>query len=347
MVIACASAAFLFAAPDARADGDSARKHFEAGRRLRDAGDCARAIAEFDKSISAERSIGAYYNLGYCHEQLSHRQEAHDAYVNARQLASVKKDDRLREISGALAALMETPHIRLVLPQPLPAGTEIRVDDQLVLPAFYAAETVVFTTPAKTHTVIVTAPGYEERRETVDVKQVKPIELRRPAPKAAPPPERTPVPVSAPVDGSPKTDDGSWTWQHWAGLGLGAVGVGLFTFGSVKFISYRIDEANYGERHDQADACAKVPNTTRCADPVLEDRRRKARAEYTSVETEGRDQAPVMAGAVIAGALMIGGGILLYLTAPKSAAASSPARGWRFAPVVGADIRGATFGGTF
>jgi len=341
IVIACAAAALLLGANDARADGETARKHFDAGRKLRDQGDCVRALAEFDKSLAAEPSIGAYYNLGYCHEQLSHRQEAHEAYRSAQQLASAKSDDRLREISGALAALLETPHIRLVLPQPLPPGTEIRVDDQLVPTTIYSAETVVFTTGAKTHTVLVTAPGYEARREHVGTKQVKPIELR-PAATSEPP-----APAAPPAAPPPKSEGGGLTWQHWTGLGVGAIGVGLFTVGSAMFISYRIKEATYYERHDQADACEKlVPGTDPCKDPELDARRKTAKAEYNAVEQDGRDRAPIMAGTVIAGALMIGGGILLYLTAPKSTAAE-PRRGLTVVPILGAGLRGAAVGGTF
>ena len=341
IAIACAAAALVFVATDARADSETARKHFDAGRKLRDQGDCAHAIAEFDRSLAAERSIGAYYNLGYCHEQLSRRQEAHEAYKNAQQLASTRKDDRLREISGALAALLETPHIRLVLPQPLPEGIEIRVDGELVPARFHSAETVVFTTGAKSHSVVVTAPGYEERRELVAIKEVRPIELRpasaREVSTPAPPPA---VPPS-------KADDGGLTWQHWTGLGVGAVGVGLFTVGSVMFISYRIDEASYAERHDQADACEKlVPGTDPCKDPELDARRKTAKAEYNAIERDGRDRAPIMAGTAIAGALMIGGGILLYLTAPKSTPAE-PRRGLSIVPILGAGLRGAAVSGSF
>lgn len=342
VAITCAAAALVFAAGDARADDNAARQHFEAGKKLRDEGDCTRAIPEFDRSVAAEKSIGAYYNLGYCHEQLAHRQEAYEAYKNAQQLASQKKDDRLREISGALAALLETPHIRLVLPQPLPPGIEIRVDDLLVPPSVYSAETVIFTKGTKTHTVHVAAPGHEERREVVETKQVKPIELRRAVVKDAPPPP--------PVVPPPKTEtEGGWTWQHWTGLGVAAVGVGLFTIGSVMFISYRIEEPSLLRKYNAAAACTPkaAGSTTICDDAAAEKLRQDLKQQYNDTEQTAQDQTPIMVATAIGGALMIGGGLLLYLTAPKSTAASEPLKGLRVAPMIGGTVQGAALGGTF
>jgi tetratricopeptide (TPR) repeat protein len=336
IVLGCTLSALLFAAVDARADADAARLHFEAGKKLRDEGDCTRAILEFDKSVAADKSIGGYYNLGFCHEQLSHRQEAYEAYKLARQLASTKKDDRLREISGALASLLETPHVRLVLPQPLPAGIQIRIDGELVPPSFYSAETVVFTTSATTHAVIVTAPGYEERREAIETKQVRPIELRRPiakplAPELAPP---------------PKVESRGWTWQHWSGLAVGAVGIGLFTVGSIMFVSYRIDENNLLERYETANTCPKNPGTSICQAQVAESQRVSLRKQYNDNEQSARDRTPLMLGTAIGGALMIGGGLVLYLTAPKAEAPSRTGTRVQILPVVGT-MTGAGVTGTF
>jgi tetratricopeptide (TPR) repeat protein len=322
-------------------DADSARRHFEAGKKLRDEGDCVRAIPEFDRSIAADKSIGGYYNLGYCHEQLGHRQEAYEAYKQAQQLASAKKDDRLREISGALASLLETPHIRLVLPQPLPEGIQITVDDHLVPSNLYSAETVIFTKNVKSHNVSVSAPGYEERRETVDTKQVKPIELRHASAKTA-------EPLPPPPPPPPKTEDGGWPWQRWTGLGIATVGVGLLTTGSVMYLSYRIDESDLSDRVTTASACAKrQAGEPHCANAIEEQRRLDARRANNENEQDARDRAPLMATLAIAGGAMIGGGLLLFLTAPKSNAPKSITTGLRVLPLVGPTTQGAALTGMF
>lgn len=331
VVLGCFLFVLASTATPAWAQSDVARQHFEAGKKLRDDGDCARAIPEFEASLAADTSIGGLYNLGYCYEQLGRRQRAYGAYKEGQQLASVKKDDRLREISGALAALLETPHIRLVLPQPLPDALEIRVDGELIPATFYSAETVVFTRDARTHTVTVSAPGYEERREVVETKRVKPIELR--AATAATPAPPTPTP----------TESAGWTWQQWSGIGVSAVGVGLLTVGSVMFISYALEENRLYSRYDAAGACARPP-PSRCT-PSDRAERASLRRQYNDNEAKAQDNAPVMIGTAIGGALLIGGGILLVLTAPKAPSAKTGQL--RVAPVLGTTTQGAALTGTF
>lgn len=333
-VLSCAAALLVSSSAVARNDTDTARQHFEAGKKLRDDGDCTRAIPEFEKSIAAEKSVGGYYNLGFCHEQLGHRQLAYEAYKNAQQLASARKDDRLREISGAIASLLERPHIRLVLPQPLPEGIQITVDGQLVPENFYQAETVVFTNDDSTHLVVVTAPGYEERRETVETKQVKPIELRKPSPTqlmTSPPPVRVESP--------------SWTWQHWAGLGAIAGGAGLFTVGTVMFLQYQSREAKLRRLFEAANTCDAdgVPG----CEPEEARRRLDLKDEYEANEARAEENAPIMLGTVIGGALMMAGGVFLFVTAPKETAAS-PAKGQtRVAPMLGTSRQGLVIEGVF
>jgi len=333
-VFSCVVALLMGSSSVAHGDTNTARRHFEAGKKLRDEGDCARAISEFEKSIEAEKSVGGYYNLGFCHEQLGRRQEAYEAYKSAQQLASAKKDDRLREISGAIASLLERPHIRLVLPQPLPDGIQITVDDKLVPERFYQAETVIFTNDAATHVVVVTAPGYEKRREVVETKQVKPIELRRPTPTRLAP---SPPPV--------RVEKPSWTWQHWTGLGSMVVGAGLFTVGTVMFVQYRSKEAKLRREFEVANRCDAdgIPGCT-----GTEDQQRKdLKARYEANERSADRRAPTMLGTVIGGGLMMAGGVFLFLTAPKSTVASPATGRTRVAPMFGASGQGLLIEGTF
>ncbi|MBX3209750.1 MAG: hypothetical protein KF764_32245 [Labilithrix sp.] len=331
---------FVSIAPDARAQADVARQHFEAGKKLRDQGDCAGAIPEFNVSLAADKSVGALYNLGYCHEQLGQRQQAYDAYKQAQQLASARKDDRLREVSGALAGLLETPHIRLVLPQPLPDGIEIRVDGELVPASVYSAETVIFTKDAQSHTVTVTAPGYEDRNEVVATKHVKPIELR-PKPTATEPDPPPPPPT-------PTVEAGGWTWQHWSGLGATAAGVGLLAVGSVMFISYVLDESSLYDRYQTAKKCPRAPEDTKlCAVASEQATRDDLRGQYDQNERDVRDKAPVILGTAIGGAVLIGGGLLLYLTAPRGRASDATTGRLQVLPIFGQTTQGAALTGTF
>ena len=356
-VMICTLAALLSASAAARADTSAARKHFEAGKKLRDGGDCLRAIPEFDKSLAADASVGGYYNLGYCHEQLAQRQEAYEAYKRAQALASAKKDERLREVSGALAALLETPHIRLVLPKPLPEGLRITVDDRLVPEAFYATETVVFTSNAKHHSVRVTAPGFEERREVVETKGVKPIELR-------PPPEETAAPAPTPMPAPPPREQArGWTWQHWTGVGL--AGAGLVT--GVVALAFVLDYL--GERSDLdkriADqpcgpdvSCQQNEALDRPETPQNEHDDAVARAALLRAENNRLESDITLKGyslGAIGGGLIVAG-VVVYLLAPSasaSAAAESAAEPrsdrvrFSVVPRLGPRERGLSLVGTF
>jgi hypothetical protein len=328
--------ALLLGVTDARADADTARQHFDAGKKLRDEGDCTRAIPEFTKSLDADKSIGGYYNLGFCHEQLGRRQEAYDAYRHAYQLASVKKDDRLREISGSIASLLETPHIKLVLPQPLPEGIQIRVDDQLVPESFYGTETVIFTKSAKTHAVSVTAPGYEERRETVESRQLRAIELRRPSEKTTPLP---PVPP-------PKVESGGWTWQHWTGLGVGVLGAGLVTVASVILITYSTKESSLLRQFRTLDEKCKGAG---CNDEERA-KREVTERDYNANEQSVKDDTPLIAATGVGGVLVLGTGLVLFLTAPRSSseAGTKPAASSvNLSPILTGRTRGLALTGTF
>lgn len=324
---ALATTALLLAGGTARAD-EGARKAFEQGKRLRDEGDCAGAVTAFDRSLASERSIGAFYNLGFCHEQLGHRHEAYDAYTAARELASQKRDGRLREISGALAALLESPHIRLVLPQPLPDGLQLRVDDELVPSSTYAAETVVFTKSNRSHVVIVRAPGYEERRVTVETKQVAPVELQRLAPApvvTAPPPAPEPAPIQA----------SGWSTQKTVGVVLG--GAGLLAGGAAAFLFTRhvsqVDarKADLDRKVEECDgpACAQNEQVIYNADITTRNRNAWLTIGGTS--------------AVAVGLLVTG--IVLFVRAPS--APSERKLAWQVAPQLGPTTRGAVLSRAF
>lgn len=335
----CAAALFLLAAT-AHAEGENARQWFESGKKHRDEGECPKAIPDFEKSIAIERSIGALYNLGFCHEQLGHRQEAYAAYRSARHLASDKKDDRLREISGALASLLESPHIRLALPYPLPPGLTITVDDQVVAPSTDQAETVVFTKDGKTHNVVVAAPGYDARRETVETKQLKAIELRKAEDKAPP------VAIERQV--------GPWHWQRWLGVGVGALGVSAFVFGAIEGVTYLSKRSDIDARMDRFPCAKESPPRCREEDATPELRSVK-KDNDDLVDAEGEWQLRSIVPLVV-GSVAIGAGIALFVTAPVSSvtrhpegagASSTSTANVRVVPNVGQREQGLSVVGTF
>jgi hypothetical protein len=328
-----------------------AKKHFLEGKRLRDDGDCTKAIPEFEKSLAADKSIGAYYNLGFCQEQLGHRQEAYDAYTRGRDLSRSKQDDRAKEISGALAALMETPNIRLVLPQPLPEGFLLYVDGDLIPPIPNQTEMVIFTKAAPTHEVKATATGFDPWTAIVDNKTLKAVELKTAAP-ATPPPPPPVIP--------PKTHKSD---LQYASLGVAGVGLVSFVIGSTVLISYFVAVSNHnsdlnGARQlcnglgDSVCAAQKTPAGMNIAEIVHENNGTEQRFggnKYLVMALMGGGGALAVAGAL--GYVFLPPVVEAPTDAapprPKSATKSGVPRLAVAAPVITSDYRGLALGGTF
>lgn len=338
------AALVLGASVDARADGDAegAKKHFEAGRKLRAEGDCAKAIPEFEASLSADRSIGAYYNLGYCQEQLGRRQDAYDAYRRARDLASTKKDDRLKEISGALAALMETPHIRLVLPQPLPNAFTLQVDGETVAASLFQDETVIFTKAGASHTVRASAPGFEDTVVTVETRQLKAIDLRETgktlfAPPPPPPKELKPAPLHRrPIFGGAV-----------ALTGIAAITAGIIVVVKQQQVIDKYDT----EAKNLLKVCG--PNDTPLSESACRassnpgfrrDRYIDAASTHNDRLKQGQDLGLfLVAPLAVLGAVAIGYGVYVFVTADSAVAEANAAKlkPPTFTPVVGPTYGGA------
>jgi hypothetical protein len=314
------------------APADEAKKHFDTGRKMRADGDCEDAVPQFELSIAAEPSIGAYYNLGYCEAQLGHRQKAYDAYRHARDMASAKKDERLQEISGLLATLMETPHIRLLLPQPLPPGFRLQVDGELVPETLYEQETVLFTKTSPTHDVVASAPGHESVAMTVETKQLRAVDLKvsdtHVVAPAAPPPESAQPFYRLPA----------------FGLGLAVVGAGALTAGVILIAKYNLDLDTYEERANDAlrvcgdgvmitsDQCLRQqPSTKRTTFLDLAN-------GYNRRDSQGRDAIPLMIVLTGGGAVLAGLGVYVIVTARPAEKKTSQSP--TFTPIVGPSVGG-------
>lgn len=305
LAILLAAAATSVALPAAAIDPEAVKK-FEEGKKLRAEGNCRDAIRPFEESVRAEASIGAHYNLGYCHEQLHEPLAAYESYRAAAKMAHARGDAREQEIKDATARVLETLHyVRLTVPETIvdTPGLTIAVDGEVVPRSAFADEVVVRDRPV--HDVVVRATG---RKDWVvanqpDHKSVIAL-LGDPAPAAAPPP---PPPAPAPREGR-------WGVRQWSALGLGVAGLAAVTVAGVWIGSYVVEEARLDA--DRRDKCRPTA-TGACKD---EEPFTSANAAYNDHEDATKREAPVFVTVGAAGLLMIGGGVLLYLTAPKQAA---------------------------
>jgi hypothetical protein len=332
-------------------------KHFLAGKALRDAGDCKGAIGELNQSIEKEKSIGAFYNLGFCHEKTGNKKLALLNYKLAEDLAKKRGDDRQREIGAQIRFFFDqTTHIRLVLPQPAPADMQVLIDGE-ALPNEEFEGLQIYFPPSKraSYELRVSASGYEDIKlpisaETVDGKLAVSFVLKK-------------IGEGGPVKPEPRIIGEKWGPFQYLGLGLIAVGAFGVSYTGIAFGSYKVTEGDLrGKFTDAEGAAAGCPSSSQFTEPNSTcgknvKTREELRTEYNDNEAFGKRQTGLWLGFAIGGAVAIGSGVLLILFAPRTdiystdagatAKAPPPRPTFRVVPNVGLRESGLSVVGTF
>jgi hypothetical protein len=332
-------------------------KHFLAGKAHRDAGDCKAAITELNLSIDKEESIGARYNLGFCHEKTGNKKLALVNYKKAEQLAKDKGDDRQREIGAQIRFFFEqTTHIRLALPQPQPPDLQVLIDGEALPNEEFEGLQVYFPpTKRSSYELRVTASGYEDMKlpissDTVDRKIAVTVVMKK-------------VGEGGPVKPEPRIIGTKWGPFQYLGLGLIAVGAVGVSYTGIAFGSYTITESDlHGKFSDAEKAASGCPSTAAVTEPNSTcgknvRTREDLRDEYNENERFGKKQTGLWLGFAIGGAVAIGSGVLLILFAPRTdvystdagatAKAPPPRPTFRVVPNVGVREQGLSLVGTF
>ena len=335
----------VLATSPALADNSEAGKAFDEGRKLRDQRDFEKAANAFERSIAAEPSIGAYYNLAFSYEQLGRTRDALDAYRTARRLAKDKGDPREKEATEAVTKLLETHnYVTVIVPDTVDktANVRVTVDGEAVAPNKLAGE--VFRSAVE-HEVVIAAPGRRERRIKVANRQPVTLTLGDA--------DETITPAPPPADAS----SGGWGWQKWTGVGLFGAGVVGVTVSLVWVFSYESDASRLADARDKiAETCVKnAGQILGCPDrSAMSPQWRNfvtANDAYDSNERNARKVAPLFVGVGAVGVLLIGGGLYLFATAPSASRAeqTSPSHAvrMRVVPQVGSRDNGLAVVGTF
>lgn len=325
-----------------------AMRHFLQGKRLRDEGRCAAAIGELEASVGLEPSIGAHYNLGVCNEKLGKNRQALLHYDAALALAKDRTDERLREIRAQREEfLANTPHVRLALTLPVPPDLRVTVDGEVVPPEDLQAETRLFpsTSGRRAHEIVAIAAGFEEARLTVDEAALRrhdllPLVLRRPEPEGGSEPVSPPAVV---------VQSGGWTWRHWTGIGVGAAGLVAMGFAGYVGVDYLIDRGAANAALDETGCFDEARVFTCPARDVTRADVAGAVERNNTLENGMKDKAPFAIGAAAVGGLLVAGGLVLFLTAPRAESAAAPPAGLALgvAPIVGPAHQGCALMGTF
>lgn len=331
-VPAALALALVATAPAARAqealDTAAAREHLTQGYKLKQQGQLKDALPHFVESLRLDPKLKTAINLADCEEKLGMLVEAQSHWLLARDKASREGDTRVKQEAEQRLAALDTrmPRLNIQFAPGVPADAQVYRDD--VLLGRVSLSTALPTNPGE-HKISVRAPGHEDskysiklnerdsRSLTVDVGPVSKTPPKAAAGANAPssdaqPTDATTAPIaasSAPQDAS-ASQGSSGTVQRVFGFVVG--GLGLASFG-VSGLFWR-----------------------------------KA-AEDIKVEPNGRklaqDDLLITNVGLVAGSVLVTGGIVLILTAPSGPSRSASVPGWlqpSFAVGKNAGIVGAT-----
>lgn len=339
------------------APNPDALKHFLAGKAHRDAGDCKSAITELDISINKEKSIGAFYNLGFCHEKVGNKKLALFNYKEAEKLAKERGDDRQREIGAQIRFFFEqTVHIRLAVPPSAPPDLKVLIDGE-ELPNEEFEGLQIYFPPAKraSYELRITATGYEEIKQpidstTVDQKRAVAVVLKKLGENVVVKPE-------------PRIIGQKWGPFQYLGLGLIAVGAVGMAYTGISFGSYKVSESDLRNKFTDAENAAKgCPSDSAEKDPTSTcgknvDTREDLRFDYNQNERDAKGRQGTWLALAIGGGVAVIGGVLLILVAPRTdvystdagarAKAEPPKPTIRIVPALGPYQQGLSLVGTF
>ncbi len=301
MVIAIATIGTMLSAPKTASaqatDRERAEAHFEVARRHVQEGRCDLAIEELRLSIDYEpTSVGARLNLGDCYVLLGQLPEAFRFYEEAEANAVSRNDARV-DAARRAAAQVASKLVRVLLREPEPAvpGVVLTVDGV----SSGTRPWTVAVTPDQRHVVEAKAPDggvwhSEVRGQAGDTVRLV-LNLVAPSP-------------AGPRGGA------SGTSSARGAVALAAVAVG--TAGVATGIVFSALAA--GSRSDLADAVNADPSCKGTYPDARCDR--SAEGRLGAIQNRAYAQSTVATVGLITGGVLLAGGIMMWLFAPKSAA---------------------------
>jgi hypothetical protein len=318
----------------------AAESLFREGKGLMSDGRMAEACDKFAASQKLDPALGTLMNLADCLERSGKTASAWAEFLNAATQARRSGQAERASVAESRAAALEPRLCRMKISAPADVrfeGLELRRDGSLLDPAIW--NTAVPVDPGA-HRVSASAPGRVAWSTTVDVVgegktasiEVPKLELAPvAAASSASPPLAAPVqPVAtASAAASPPTRaDRGMHIQTTLGLVVGGLGVVGIAAGSYWGLAARSKWAD-------ADCAGNVCPT--------QDRQ--------TLAGDAKREANVSTVAFVGGGVLLGAGLVLILTAPKSPSTNERAaahrRGFTVAPLVDGRGAGVNIGGIF
>lgn len=256
-------------------DPAAAEALFRAGREAAQKGDYEGACAKFTESQRLDPAVGTEFNIADCEEHRGHLAAAWERFT--RVVSELPPgDERVKVATGRAAALEKRlPRLTITLAPGAPAGVTVRRDDVDVGPGSFG--TALPVDPGK-HVLVVRAPGRQDMTTTVDLHEAE---------------QKTFAAQPGPEGATVATDTGSGGTRRTAGFVLGGVGVaGLVVFAVTGGLT--LAKKSTANQNCPNDLCNQTG--------------------YDAAQS-GKTLGMVSGGSLIAGAVLVGTGLALVLTA--------------------------------
>jgi serine/threonine-protein kinase len=315
IVLACATPALA----DKKSDADAL---FKKAKKLHGDKKYAEACPMFEKSDALDPGIGAKLNVAKCYEDWGMLARAHRWYVDAEAMATSANDKRADKIKELITAMdSDVPRLTLKLPDGADAtAAEVKLDGKA---ATIGKETRVDPGP---HEITWRVEG-KKKSKTIPMERGGERELTldmRPTGGAS-----GDGAVSARVDKPVVVDAPPAPGRTRRIIGLSVGAAGLVGMGVATYLTLDA-RSSYNSAIDTHCMGSK----DMCTDEGL------------SITSDARSQANVATVITVVSLVAIGGGIVLYLTAPKGEARESNKTVY-VTPLITGDTGGIVLGGGF
>ena len=295
---------------------------FKQGKKLMEQKRYAEACASFEKSFKLDPVIGAQLNVAKCYEEWHKLGAAFNAYKVAEKMAHDAGDKREPDIHDIIQKLdPDVPRLTVKLPADLRADqVKVTLDSQ----PFSTFNEPIVVDPGPHMVEYYVQGSAKKQNQVVPIEKGGKQEVVLEAPKAAKPVQNEPAKtvVEEPVKSEPSPGRN----QRIAGIAVGGGGLVAIAISTIMTVN---------AKHKYTDAldmyCGGM--TDNCDMTGL---------QLTHEARTTANQATVV---FILGAALVGGGVALYLLAPKAKDPSSSDEAIYVAPSVGPSSAGIVLGG--
>jgi|HubBroStandDraft_1064217.scaffolds.fasta_scaffold95529_2 hypothetical protein len=318
----------------ASSDAANADSLFTEAKQLMASGDYASACPKLAESYRLDPGTGTLTALAVCHQHVGKVATAWNEFVevasSAQRQGRADREAFARQQIASLEPLLSRLTIRVPAEVALIPQLQVRRDSVVVAQPAWGVPVPV---DPGDHVIEATAPDREPwtGHVTVDAnsdrKEIA-VPLLDPQATATPPVDETPSPSSPPPAETPPERHTPFPMRP-VGLVVGGAGIVSLALGSY-FGATALSKSSDAKR-----LCPSSPCGNESA---------------VNENNDARSDALISDITVLAGVAAIGTGLLLFLTAPKEAAAPSepaPAAAWRLVPTIGTNAAGLTLHAAF